>query len=167
MNDWGRALLGSCHAIRVDGIARIFHERNGEVDESRGPLELTFEGGRVLHLTTATNGEALWVREGPWSDPLADPEAPADEGWVREHGRSVRVDVTVRPEYAEMVGGHLMVGPWLVNEHGYVAGVQLSAKLTTLTFATWGDDEYVVFGRVGALPREWGMQRYPTMVMEA
>ena len=30
-----------------------------------------------------------------------------------------------------------------------------------------GDDEYVVFGRVDALPREWGMQRYPTLVMEA
>jgi len=165
--DWGHAVLWTCRGLRLEAIARAFHEHRGEIDESRGPLELTFEGGRVIHLTTASNGESVAVREGAWYDPVADPDAPPDEAWIREHGRWIRVDVSGRPGYAEGLGAPLLVGHWLVNRNGSVAGVELSFGLVTVTFASWGDDEYVVFGRAGALPREWGMERYPTIVMEA
>ena len=98
---------------------------------------------------------------------MVDPDAPPDETWIREHGRWARVDVSGRPEYAGGVEAPLLVGRWVVSQNGSVAGVELSLGLVPLTFASWGDDEYVVFGRAGALPREWGMERYPTLVMEA
>ena len=164
---WEQAVLREHAGLRVMEIARHFHEHCGEVDESRGPLELTFEDGRVIHFTTAPNGESVAVREGPWRDPVVDPDAPPDEAWIREHGQWVRVDVSDHPEYAEAVGAPLMIRYWVVNQNGSVAGVELTIGVVALTFASWGDDEYVVFGRAGALPREWGMERYPTMVMEA
>lgn len=167
MRDWGLHLLGACAGARLKRIARAFYQHGDAVDESRGALELTFEDGRAIHLTTAPNGESVAVREGPWYDPVADPDGPPDEEWVREHGRWVRVDVSTRPEYAEGIGAPLLVGHWVVNPNGSVAGVELSFGTVMLTFASWGDDEYVVFGRAGALPREWGMRRHPTMAMEA
>jgi hypothetical protein len=165
--DRGQTVLWSCQGLRLKTVGRAFYEHRGEIDESRGPLELTFEDGRVIHLTTASNGESVAVREGPWYNPVVDPDAPPDEDWAREHGRWIRVDVSTRPEYAEGIGAPLLVRDWVVNQNGSIAGVELSLGLVALTFASWGDDEYVVFGRAGALPREWGMQRYPTMVMEA
>lgn len=165
--DWGQGVLWSCLGLRLKAIVRVFHELQGEIDESRGPLELTFEDGRVVHLTTAPNGESVWIREGAWSDPMADPDGEVDEGWAREHGRMLRVDVSDRPDYTAAAGGPLVTAHWLANEHGSIAGVEMNFFHAVLTFVSWGDDEYVVPGGASALPPEWGMRPYPTMVMEA
>jgi hypothetical protein len=160
-------MLRGCIGRELEAVARAFYDHRGALDEGRGALELTFEGGRVLHLTTATNAESVSVREGAWRDPVADPDAEVDDAWAREHGRWIRVDVSERPGYADAVGGRLALVHWLMNEHGSVAGVEMHFGCAVLTFASWGDDEYVVLGRAGALPREWGMQPHPTTFMEA
>ncbi|MFL5383170.1 MAG: hypothetical protein ACJ8GN_11685 [Longimicrobiaceae bacterium] len=154
-HDWD--LLRDLIGARLEGIARAFHEQGGEVDESTGALELVFEGGRVLHLTTATNGESVRVAGGPWVDPIADPEAEIDAAWAREHGRRVRVDVSARPGYAGAVGARLSLTRWLGNEHQSVAGVEMHFYDAVLTFVSWGDDDHVLIGGADAVPAGWGV----------
>jgi len=160
--DWGRRLLLDAVGLRLEGIARAFYEQRGEIDERCGPLELTFAGGRVLHLTTATNGESLWVREGLWFDPVADPEAgiPADR--AAEHGRWVHVDLTGRCGYVGTIGERLEAPRWLANDHGSVAGVEMRFGAETLVFVSWGDDEHVMAGGAAVVPAEWGMRVIPS-----
>lgn len=185
MRDWGQHLLRGCIGKRLERIARVVDAQGDPVDES-GPLELAFEGGRVVHLTRDPNDEFLSVREGPWED--------------RGDDRRARIDVSDRPEYAEVLKGHVFLeegavtatpehildageeppmahkvmgepslfgSTWLVNPGGCVAGVELRFFGATITFAIRSGGEYVVFGRAGALPAEWGFQRWPDMTMEA
>ena len=149
MRDWGQQLLRECTG-RLVRVARAF-DRQDSADEERGPLELTFEGGRVLHLVADPRDDFVSVREGPW----------------RGDADRVLVDVSARPGYAEAVGEWFHLGGWRVNPDGCMAGVELHFGITTLTFAIRGGGEYVVFGRADALPREWGLQRWPDMTMEA
>lgn len=185
MRDWGQDLLRACIGKRLERIARVLDARGDSAGES-GPLELTFEGGRVVHLTRDPRSEFLSVREGPWED--------------RADDRRVRIDVSDRPGYAEVLNDHVFLGEgavtaipepmlaegaqppaahkamgaaslfgstWLVNPEGCVAGVELPFFGATITFAIREGGEYVVFGRAGALPREWGLRRWPDMTMEA
>lgn len=153
MRDWGQELLRGTTG-RLVRITRAF-DREDSADGERGPLELTFEGGRVLHLAAAPHDDFISVREGPWHGDAGD----ADR---------VLVDVSDRPGYAEAVGEWCHVGSgWLVNPDGCVAGVELHFGVATITFAIRGGGEYVAFGRASALPREWGLQRWPDMTMEA
>ena len=160
--DWGRALLLDAVGARLEGVARAFHQHRGQVDESRGALQLSFAGGRILHLTTAINGESVWVRPGPWTDPLADPDEGIDEAWAREHGRGVLVDVSSRAGYAQAAGERLDGVRWLANGHGSVAGVEMRFGPALLTFVSWGDDEHVITGGASAIPAEWGMTPVPS-----
>lgn len=156
--DRGRGLLRACVGARLEAIARAFHEHRGEVDERCGPLELTFRGGRVLHLTTAGNAESVRVVGGRWFDPLADPVEGVDPAWAREHGRWVRVDLTRRRGYAGAIGQPLESLRWLANEHGSVAGVEMRFGPERLVFANWGGQEHVLDGGAEALPGEWAMR---------
>lgn len=154
--DWGRPLLLDAVGARVAGASRAWHQREGRTDERTGPLQLTFHDGRILHLTTATNGESVWVRPGPWLDPLAGADGEVDEAWAREHGRQVQVDVAARPGYAEIAGQRLEGVRWLQNGHGSIAGVEMRFGAALLTFVSWGDDEYVFIGGASQVPAEWG-----------
>jgi hypothetical protein len=161
-HDHGRRALLDCVGARLEGAVRGFYEHRGEVDESRGPLELAFEGGRVLHLTTATDGESVRVIDGLWTDPLSDPDEEVDEAWVREHGRWLRLDVSARPGWAEAVGERLAGIRWLANGHGSVAGAEMRFGPAAMTFVSWGDDEWVFAGGADAVPAEWGMRMVPS-----
>ena len=156
--DWGHALLRAAVGARLVGVARAHYEERGRVDDAQGPLELEFAGARVLRLDTAANGESVWVRPGPWVDPLLDPEADEDPDPANEHGRWVRVDARNRPGYAQVVGRALDGVRWLANERGSVGGVELAFGLASLTFVSWGDDEYVFPGGAAAVPAEWGFR---------
>jgi hypothetical protein len=74
----------------------------------------------------------------------------------------VRVDVSEEPGYAEAVGARLDGLRWLANEHGAVAGAEMRFGTATLTFVSWGDDEFVFTGDAAALPAEWAMRIVPT-----
>jgi hypothetical protein len=153
-------VLRSHLALRLDAIARVFPARHGEVDESRGALELTFEGGRVLHLTTDAGGESLSVGVGAW----------LDSAGIREHGRWTRVDVSARAGYSDAVGGRLAIAFPVVNDRGSVAGVEMHFGPVALTFVSRGEHEDVVAGPAAALPPEWRMCRFSgreSMTMEA
>jgi hypothetical protein len=152
---------------RLERAGRAFFRHRGETDEGRGALELEFDGGRVLHLTTATNAMSLDVRSGPWVDPLADEDGSVDEAWVREHGGYVRVDVSARPGYAECVGRPLEGVRWLADEHGAVAGVEMRFGAAMLTFVSWGDDEYAFAGGASEVPEEWKMRLVSSLLMPA
>jgi hypothetical protein len=167
--DWGHGLLLDAVGSRLEAIARAHYQRQDRVDDTRGALELAFEGGRMLHLTTATNGESVRVREGPWVDPVAAPDEGTDAAWVAQHGHWIRVDAKEREGYARLVGERLGSVRWLANEHGSVAGVEMRFGAAALTFVSWGDDEYVFPGDFAAVPTEWGIRVIPSpeTVMEA
>jgi hypothetical protein len=143
---------------RLESAARTFFELHGCMDERTGPLELAFEGGRTLHLTTAADAESVHVGPGPWIDPFSGPDGETDPAWAREHGRYVRVDVSREPGYAEAAGARLDGLRWLASEHGAIAGVEMRFGAAALTFVSWGDDEYVFAGDASAVPAEWGMR---------
>ena len=153
--DRGRRLLEDAVGARLAAVARAWYRHRGETDERTGPLQLAFADGRVVHLTTATNGESVWILPGPWRDPLADPEHGIDEAWAREHGQTVVVDVSTRPGYAAVVGQRLDAVRWLANEHGGIAGAEMRFGRAFLTFVSWGDEEYVVPGGASAVPAAW------------
>jgi hypothetical protein len=159
--DQGGSLLREMLGARLESAARTFYELRGCIDDRVGPLELAFAGGRTLHLTTATNGESVWIRPGPWIDPFADRYGETDAGWSREHGRYVRVDVSEEPGYAEAVGARLDALRWLANAHGSIAGVEMRFGAAPLTFVSWGDDEYVFTGDAESVPAAWAMRIVP------
>jgi hypothetical protein len=156
--DRGRSLLREMLGAHLESAARTFYELRGCIDGRTGPLELAFEGGRTLHLTTATDGESIWIRSGRWTDPFADPDGEPDPAWSREQGRYVRVDVSEEPGYAEAVGARLDGLRWLANEHGAIAGVEMRFGAAALAFVSWGDDEYVLTAGASAVLPEWGMR---------
>ena len=161
-HDLGYALLRDAVGRRLEGIARAQYEHQGRVYEKRGALELAFEGGLVVHLTTAVNGESVQIREGRWFDPVADPDEGVDAAWAAEHGQWIRVDVANRAAYAPFVGERLGLVRWLANDHGSIVGVEMRFGPAALTFVSWGDMEFVFTGGADSVPGDWAMRMFPS-----
>ena len=156
--DLGYALLSAAVGARLEGVARVHWMRGDDVDAATGPLELAFDDGRLLHLTTAPNAESLWVRAERWEPSPEWPLTDEDRAYIAEHGTEARVDARSQPGWADALGRRLEGVRWLANEFGVLAGAELDFGGARMTFVSWGDDEWVFPGDASSIPPGWGFR---------
>lgn len=154
-------LLRDAVGERLMAVARIHWTQGGRVDDATGPLELRFEGGRTLVLTTGAHGERLRVDPRPWIDSLAGGASDEDRAFAAEHGKMSRIDVSALPGYSDAVGRPLDAVRWMENASGSVGGAEMAFGPARLTMVSWGDDDHVFTGGADAVPAEWGSRVLP------
>ncbi len=93
---------------RVVTASRIFYELAEFVDESRGGLELGFEGGRTVNFDGGSDGETLVLKTRPWADPFEGRMTPENQQFVDSSGKWSRFDVSNRQGYAQYIGATLL-----------------------------------------------------------
>jgi hypothetical protein len=154
-------LLRDAVGARLAAVSRMHWTHRGQVDDATGPLELRFDDGRTLVLTTGAHGERLRVDPRPWIDSLAGGASDEDRAFAAEHGKMSRIDVSTLPGYSDAVGRALDGVRWMRNGSGSIGGVELAFGPARLTMVSWGDDDHVFTGGADAVPAEWGFRVLP------
>ena len=131
---------------RVTGVARIFYEYRGSIDEDDGPLELALDGVPIV-LDVAGDGESLQVRKQAWADPFEGPLSEENRLYVEEHGRWRRVDCSRAEPYAGLIGQIVTDSCALLNEFKKVAGVRISVSTGSMWFVVLGDESDVYWAQ--------------------
>ena len=109
----------------VSAVRRILYVRAGEITQDRGPLEISFQDGRVLLLDGGSDGEALVVRTEPWTDPFDGPLSPENAGFVGEAGKWTAFDVSSSPPMDRFIGARLHAVDEIRSPTGKTTGATL------------------------------------------
>jgi hypothetical protein len=136
--------------------SRIVYEFDGVVDVSCGDLELSFEGGEIVSLQCAADGERLTLAPVAWQDPFAPPLSPENEAFVQESGKYIRVDTNTAPPQLP-VGCRLSRYVLIRNRFGTPAGVQLEFAGSAVRFLVECDEAYVM-GMDDRRFTDWGFR---------
>ncbi|HEU4452992.1 MAG TPA: hypothetical protein VFR81_08025 [Longimicrobium sp.] len=166
----GHRFLRHALGTRLAAAARMHWTHGERVDRSTGPLELRFDDGPTLVLSTGAHGEWMRVDPNPWIDSLAGGASDEDRAFAAEYGKMSRIDVSALPGYADAVGRALDAVRWIESASGSIGGVELAFGPARLTFVSWGDDDHVFTGGADAVPAEWGfrvLSAEPSTVTEA
>jgi len=157
----GHRFLRHAVGARLAAVARMHWTHGGRVEDATGPLELRFDGGPTLVLSTGAHGEWLRVDPRPWIDSLAGGASDEDRAFAAEHGKMSRIDVSALPGYADAVGRPLDGVRWMASGSGSVGGAELAFGPARLTMVSWGDDDHVFTGGADAVPAEWNFRVLP------
>lgn len=166
----GHRFLRYAVGTRLAAVARMHWTHAGRVEDGMGPLELRFDDGPTLVLSTGAHGEWMRVDPRPWIDSLAGSPSDEDRAHAAEHGKMTRYDVSALPVYSDAVGRLLDRVRWMRNGSGSIGGAELAFGPARLTFVSWGDDDHVFTGGADAVPAEWGfrvLSAEPSTVTEA
>jgi hypothetical protein len=123
--------------------SRIVYEFDGVADVSHGDLELSFEGGEVVSLQCAADGERLTLAPVAWQDPFAPPSSLENEAFVQQSGKYIRVDTKTAPPSLP-VGDQLSRYVLIRNRFGTPAGVKLVFVGSAVHFLVECDEAYVM-----------------------
>ena len=127
---------------RITGVARVFYEYRGLIEEGDGAVELTLDGEPILFEGDG-DGERLRVREQAWIDPFEEPLSEENREFVEEHGRWRRVDCSGTKPYADLCAHKIIDACDLVNRFNRVAGVRISVSTASMWFVVDCDESYV------------------------
>jgi hypothetical protein len=122
---------------------RIAYEFDGAVDVSCGALELRFEGGEIVFLRCAADGERMMLEQVAWHDPFAAPLSPDNEAFVQNSGKYIRVDTAAAPP-SLTIGDELSRYALIRNRFGTCAGVRLEFVRRPVRFLVQCDEAYVM-----------------------
>jgi hypothetical protein len=128
---------------QVLGVRRIFFTHGVQIDQTAGPLELTFEANGAIVLDVGEDGEMLSICDGAWQDPFEAPLSSENEAWVAEHGKWTAFDASKEPDYKDLVGKRLNSVRPLRVAGGNVCGARLKFDSRTVDFLGNADDALV------------------------
>ncbi len=157
----GHRFLRYAVGTRLTAVSRMHWTHRGQVDDATGPLELRFDDGPTLVLSTGAHGEWMRVDPNPWIDSLAGSPSDEDRAYAAEYGKMSRIDVSALPGYSDAVGQPLDGVRWMRGASGAIGGAELAFGAARVTFVSWGDDDYVFTGGADAVPAEWGFHALP------
>ena len=124
----------------ITGVRRIWYVHKGAVNESSGPLEISFADGLAVVLDAGPDGEALSVSTDRWVDPFGSHLSPENERYVEVSGKWTAFDVAERPPYSGLVGAVLENVEPHVNPEGKLIGATLRAGRTVVRAEVAGDE---------------------------
>ena len=120
----------------IDGtivkLRRVFYVFDDEPDCTRGPLEVTYDDGRVEFFDAGADGQTLRIGRTSWVDPFTEPLSTANVEYIRTHGKWLAFDVTKEGKYNPIVGQRVLCRE-LIHQHGACVGVMLHADHCTLS----------------------------------
>lgn len=115
--------LMELHGRVITSVHRTFYVYRGDVDESRGAIELHFSDVTTLFLDGDPDGSSLRVRSSPWRDPFSGEFSPENRDYVERSGKWTRFDVTNRPEYSSTVDEEVIDVSLIRLSNGMISGV--------------------------------------------
>jgi hypothetical protein len=143
------ALLQGLIGQRVIRMDRVLYQVRGDFEKvvpGDGPLELELEGGRVLLLDGAGDGESLRAKEGTWVDLFAEPLSEENARFVEESGKWTRVPSSRLEGYIDFIGERITeVSAIAARDARGVAGVRLSVAKKSLWFVVQWDECHVLW----------------------
>ncbi|WP_437525285.1 hypothetical protein WME79_37950 [Sorangium sp. So ce726] len=131
---------------RLRAVARILFEHGGKFESGDGPLELYLDDGTVVLFDGSADGESLRVQDSPWVDPFEPPISDENRLYIEQSGKWSRVEQSMVPMFASLLGEVICSVTVLKNEFGRDAGIQISIGETNLWFVVVGDECYVHWG---------------------
>jgi hypothetical protein len=109
----------------ITRVRRVHYVYRGVPDTDFGPLELTFDGGRVVLLDNAADGETLRVWTEPWEDPFAGPLSEENRAFVETSGKWTAFDISAVGAFAAFIGDVLASVEPVLAGTGKVTGMIL------------------------------------------
>lgn len=106
----------------ITGVRRVYFEFGGQLDRSRGALELTFDDGSVVVLDSGADGELLRVDAVAWRDPFEGRLDEENRAFIAEYGKWTGVDARDEPRFAALIGQHVEEVQVIENEAGRLVG---------------------------------------------
>jgi hypothetical protein len=88
------SLLSAAVGRTIVAIRRTLYVKpNGAVDD-RGPIQVSFDDGRILLFEVGRLGEELAIETGPWIDPFAEPLTDENRSYVQLVGKWTDFEVS-------------------------------------------------------------------------
>lgn len=121
--------LEACIGRMLTGIRRVWYEFRGQVDQTVGALELTFDDGATVVLDSGANGQSLRVTLGSWRDPFEGELTPENQQFVESSGKWSGFDVRDEAPYVDLVGERLTrITPILLGEDDVIGAIMTIGK---------------------------------------
>jgi hypothetical protein len=105
-------------------IRRSHFTFKGVTENDQGPIELTFDGNKVLLLDTKSDW-SIRIDDQPWFDPFSGELSAENAEFVLSHGKWVARDVSDESSYLNIIGHPLLDASPRYNEVGELCAVYL------------------------------------------
>ncbi|MGB9112019.1 MAG: hypothetical protein WCF24_04750 [Acidimicrobiales bacterium] len=132
-------LVGS----RVLRVSRIFYQHEGDLDRTRGPLQLHFDDGTTIMFDVARDGERLSLDEEEWIDPFRLPLTPENAEFVRVSGKWTAIEIGDDEPWHAAIDSPLEGIVPILSPNGATVGVVLAIGKLSVEALIEGDEIFV------------------------
>jgi len=127
----------------ITGVRRVYFEFGGELDRSRGALELTFDDGSVVVLDSGADGELMRADEVAWHDPFEGHLDEENRAFIAECGKWTAVDARDESRFAALIGRRVKAVQAIENEGGRLVGARYRVGPHDIRVEVIADDLFV------------------------
>jgi hypothetical protein len=97
------ALFADFRGRSITRLRRVMFVCRDKIDDTSGPLELSFDDGSTLLFDAGPDGEALAVKPAAWIAYFTEPISAKNQEFILRSGKWTGFDVSGQPPYSQLI----------------------------------------------------------------